>query len=1657
MARVILSAGDEFTAASSNLQIFGTRTGSETVTIFPGAEVELDPSFNQGGDTIVFNASTDGYTVTRSGSSVIITGTDGTSVTVPVGTAGTSVQFDDATFDLAFNTETSEIELGDIVVDTDGEAIGDPGTGGGDDVELTVSNPTVTEGAGNLSFQFDLSEARDVDTTILVSTGGDFDTATPGADYTPVSTTVTIPAGATRAFLTVTVFNDSVAGEGDETVTLNVTPPAGVELVNEGDITGTIIDDEPIPEYDLTNGADTIVGTADDNRIVGVQTQDEVGKLLSEADSINGNDGTDTIQLINAYTVVNPVDTNIIEDEDFTNVISVERLLTNYQTVTLAAEASQAGIAFIDTSFQDTARPGGTTLDISSDMYLQDATVIMADDDSDTILIDLSANSDTIDTGSDAGIQDFVGVSPDGDVSVMLDSSAIGDGTVDTVSLSLDGGPVSTVDDEGTSLYFTGAGSSFVVTDGETEVGTFGAVDLGTSGGDTLGYFGGNPIGGALYAVGGAGDDTISGTELIDVLQGGLGDDTYVYDTGEFVAEEALSDVGGTDTIRVSSLTAITDDMFANKEGIEVAVFDVETDVVGEEVILGANAEAAGISSVVVEDGELDASAFEGDLNATVADNASTGAGDDNVFVSENAVATQTIETNAGDDTIYFYDEFDNTDEVDGGDGTDTIVVGGETPNGTDIDGVQARGYTIDGDLVSIERMVLNSGERATAVLGTANDDDGAAFQYTVNVTNAGVAADGELEIDGSALRTDIRADLGADGEIGGGDDTVADETLVVNASGLTGGRSVNVTGGAADDTLIGGAGADTLTGGAGDDTLEGNAGVDTLDGQEGEDTYVFTGTEFAEGETIADSGTDADDVDTIQITNNTGDLTDAAFADISGIEALNVSVAGAGGTVTVGEEAEEAGIRTIVADDEDVDATGYTEGVTITTEADIEGGEGSDTLLSTQGGDIDGNGGDDVISLANGFNQEIDGGEGDDVIVGRYFVNGGDTIEGGAGTDSLTLDLFWTDATGAVAPNSFGVGADSSYNPNLTGVSGIEVITVGAGFEEGEVTGSTFGSAASYGLTVTDANIEDGDTLTIDGSALREGVAINAATDADENLFVNASGLTDDRSVVVTGGAADDTLTGGEGDDTLNGGAGNDVLSGGAGDDVINAGAGSDTVQVTAAEFETTADQDDLDGGAGADTLEVIGTGGAVTLADLQFRDDITNFETLQLSNGVFTFNPATNFQNGGFERIVIAPNTATGIINAFNLSSGVEIRGGNNADTLTGSDFDDIITDGLAGDSSDDTIEGRAGADTIILNGLSGDDTVLAGAGNDIIVSNNSVNENLDDGDVINGGGGTDTLQLAGSETTNDQVLVTFDADIISIENVELVAGADAVAVTGAANDTAGSTNSYSLQLTDASFPGTGGTLTIDGSDLTSHIVALGGDGEIGGGDDTTATDNLIVNGDALSASNLLVVTGGDGTDSLTGGAGADILRGGNGSDFLDGNAGLDTLNIEEDVAARDYIIVEDGDSGRAQFDTVVGFDIDSDLADGIDADVDVMNVTGESQIVADVTDVVEDGVIIGTLADAISTSTSLLAAVQLIEQEFQSTSSPGDQDGVVAFEYQGNTYLASIDDGGAAAGFQETVSDLIQLQGVTGVTDLQLAGDPNTATGIDVVFFG
>jgi Ca2+-binding RTX toxin-like protein len=395
--------------------------------------------------------------------------------------------------------------------------------------------------------------------------------------------------------------------------------------------------------------------------------------------------------------------------------------------------------------------------------------------------------------------------------------------------------------------------------------------------------------------------------------------------------------------------------------------------------------------------------------------------------------------------------------------------------------------------------------------------------------------------------------------------------------------------------------------------------------------------------------------------------------------------------------------------------------------DATISGGDGNDTIIGGSGNDqISGDGGDDLLSGLGG-DDTIDGDTGNDTLLG----NGGrDSLSGGAGDDAIR-----------------GHGGTDT----LDGGAGIDRIDGGGSGNDlrDEVAGTAVITTSGY-------RTDRGDIAVANGFFGRVAVT---GSDGDDRL--DASGF-DAANVTLNGGLGNDTLVGGKFNDVLLGGDGDDVLRGGAGRDRLFGEAGNDRLKGQGS-------IDQLSGGVGDDTLDG-GAGGTI------LREDVSGTVALVTNaDGSATLSGVGNDRLiGAFARAILVGGNAADTINVSAFRGLATLVGGAGNDTLTGTEFDDVISGGDGNDSivglaGDDAIDGAAGNDSIsggqgidTLLGGDGDDTLRGGALQDFLLG--EAGDDDIDGEALNDdqtGGGNGIAPSAGdvltgrnSETNNDLV---------------------------------------------------------------------------------------------------------------------------------------------------------------------------------------------------------------------------------------------------------------------------------------------------------------
>ncbi|MBD2092918.1 calcium-binding protein [Microcoleus sp. FACHB-1515] len=217
-----------------------------------------------------------------------------------------------------------------------------------------------------------------------------------------------------------------------------------------------------------------------------------------------------------------------------------------------------------------------------------------------------------------------------------------------------------------------------------------------------------------------------------------------------------------------------------------------------------------------------------------------------------------------------------------------------------------------------------------------------------------------------------------------------------------------------------------------------------------------------------------------------------------------------------------------------------------------INGGEGNDTLVITDGG------GDLVLDLNSAANQ-LRGA----IASGTRIFNferfdlrqfGGSTTQTGSSRDDVLI--------GAIGSNRFAAGAGNDVilgnvgDDVLDGGSGSDTLTGGAGNDLYRVdnSGDRLIEAANAGIDSIEASISYSLDSDLENLTLIEQAASGTGNEANNQIVGNALRNT------IAGGAGRDTLIGNSGNDRLIGDAGDDLLNGGDGRDRLMGGTGSDT-----------------------------------------------------------------------------------------------------------------------------------------------------------------------------------------------------------------------------------------------------------------------------------------------------------------------------------------------------------------------------------------------------------------------------------------------------------------------------------------------------------------
>ena len=980
-----------------------------------------------------------------------------------------------------------------------------------------------------------------------------------------------------------------------------------------------------------------IKGSAGDDVLIGGAQADtfEMGANLTPSDKIDGGAGTDTVTL----TGMGAADAIVFTA---TTMINVENLVlgdsTTYTLVTDDATVAAGAELTIDA----TALTAGHNLEFDGAAETNGVFDILAGDG--TYLLTGGAQDDTFEMGAHFSGSDAIDGGAGYDI-VTLNGNYSPSPTFTPITFN-----ASTITGiEEIDLLGSGNAYHIVMNNGNVASGQTLLVDATASGG--LWFEGDAELDGSFFILSSTNgnSDTVSGgqqADTIDVQAGSLGfyrgnggNDTFNISAVTLANNNISGDAGddiinvyGTVSAAIQLTGGANDDTFNlngnfNSNVTILGGSDNDTLALAGDYSGGTTLSSAKISSlenITLADGHTYNLTVTGDLTSATGqltiDGSAVSSNGMTLDLTGATSGSYAITGGASDDTFNFGTNFSGSTSVDGGAGSDTLGLSG----GGDI----LFGPTA---FTSVETLKFSGGS------------------YDVGTNDANVASGATLAIDASALTVGQSLTFGGTAETDG---------------------FFAVTGGAGSDTVVIGntavLGGSSFDGGAGSDTLELSGAfasgatisdsnfhnIETVTFDSGHSYKITISGDITDPTTLAINGSalGASDVMTLDLTTATSSaytITGGAANDVvtlaSASALLNSSInlgAGSDTLILDGDFTVGGGVsfgNTTVQNVETIqltDGNSYYLGLsgnTVATGGTITVDGSALTAGHIMGMSFDTTGGGDSTYI-------YKGGAGDDVFVMLDAFTANDQLNGGAGSDEVSLDGDYS----------------AGVTLNASTITNVETLILVNGF--------------SYKLTMADGNVAAGQTLTVLGNGMASGEVLTFDGSAETN-----------GSFFLSTGAGDDLLTGGSQADTFDlSHGGNDTAHGGGGNDEFDFGGAFTSA-------------DTVDGGSGSDTLDLNGNYPALTTIA---ATAVTSIETLKIEGSSVNNLAVTGDITSGGGTLAIDASATTS--NVFVDLSGATTTNFN----YTGGAGSDFVTFG-GNFKVSDQINGGAGAGYLFLDG--------------------------------------------------------------------------------------------------------------------------------------------------------------------------------------------------------------------------------------------------------------------------------------------------------------------------------------------------------------------
>jgi len=797
-------------------------------------------------------------------------------------------------------------------------------------------------------------------------------------------------------------------------------------------------------------------------------------------------------------------------------------------------------------------------------------------------------------------------------------------------------------------------------------------------------------------------DNVLTGNNAINVLSGGLGNDTYIIDSrGDVIIENADE---GTDTVQSS----ISYTLGANVENL---------------ILTGTDA-----------------------INGT-------GNGLDNVLIGNSA--TNTLTGGIGNDTL---NGGSGADTLIGGLGNDSYVVDNagdvvkETSTlNTEIDTVLSSiTYTLGSRL---ENLTLTG---TAAINGTGNSLNNLLIGNSGNnVLIGGTGADQLLGgLGNDTYVTDNVNDVITENSDEGIDTVQSSVTYILsdNVENLTliGTSTINGTGNTLDNIL---------TGNTGNNRLNGGEGADTMTGGFGDDTYVVDNI----GDVVAENTDEGIDMVQSAITYTLDENVEKLT--LTGTGAINATGNEFNNTLT-GNAADNILDGSIGADIMKGGAGNDNYVVDNSADVVIEkANEGTDTVqssitytLSTNVENLTLTGASAINGTGNSLNNTLTGNSEDNVLSGGA---GADQLLGGLGNDTYVVDnindvIIENSDEGADTVQSSVTYTLSDNVENLT-LIGTSAIAGTGNILDNILTGNSGNNRLNGGEGADTMTGGFGnDTYVVDNTGDVVAENTNEGIDTVQSAITYTLGenvekltLTGTDAIDGTGNELNNTLIGNEADNVLDGSTGADTMIGGLGNDTYVVDNASDVVKETstlAAEIDTVLSSVSYTLSANVENLTLTGTS-----AINGTGNSLNNVLIGNSGNNVLTGGTGSDLLSGNLGSDILKGNAGNDILqggadnDTLSDSAGTNLLdGGSGADTLSGNAANEMF----AGGTGNDTISTGNGADLIAFNRGDGMDVVNGGTDNTLSL-----------------GGGIQYADLALSKTSNDLIVEMGNGDQITL----------------------------------------------------------------------------------------------------------------------------------------------------------------------------------------------------------------------------------------------------------------------------------------------------